>query len=95
MHCITHAHGPAQKCIEAIGANAFKKSPYPVVITLENHTDEVNQRQMATDLRQILGSKLYIPSEEDRKGLWRSPEYLKGKVSAFFRCALELDAPRV
>eukprot|EP00983_Pelagomonas_calceolata_P120608 1160722-Pelagomonas_calceolata.AAC.8 len=69
-----------QKCVEAVAENAFKSSPYPVIITLENHTDEPNQKLMAKDLREVLGSKLYVPTEEDRKGTWKSPEYLKHKV---------------
>jgi len=69
-----------RKCVEAVAENAFKSSPYPVIITLENHTDEPNQKLMAKDLREVLGSKLYVPTEEDRKGTWKSPEYLKHKV---------------
>nr|AHA93098.1 PLC protein [Dunaliella salina] len=69
-----------KSCVEAIGANAFKASPYPVVVTLENHTDTKNQKMMASILRQVLGDKLYIPTEEDRHGDWKSPEQLKGKV---------------
>lgn len=72
----------SQKCIIAIAENAFKTSPYPVIITLENHTNEKNQKAMAERLKKFLGEKLYIPTAEDRKRPWKSPEELKGKVSA-------------
>jgi len=75
LHCLH-----LQRCIEAIAENAFKTSPYPVIITLENHTDEPNQKQMAATMRQILGCKLYLPTAEDRKRDYKSPEELKHKV---------------
>jgi len=78
-HTHTHTH-TLQRCVEAVAASAFKASNFPVVITLENHTDVPNQKAMANDLRQVLGDKLFVPTEEDRMGDWKSPEALKGKV---------------
>jgi hypothetical protein len=32
-----------QDCVAAIAAHAFTSTPFPAIITLENHTDEANQ----------------------------------------------------
>ncbi len=34
---------PWQDCVRAIHENAFLASPYPVIITMENHADADNQ----------------------------------------------------
>mmetsp|Transcript_1910 Transcript_1910/g.5062 ORF Transcript_1910/g.5062 Transcript_1910/m.5062 type:complete len:502 (-) Transcript_1910:548-2053(-) len=67
-------------CVQAIREHSFKASPYPVTITIENHTDEENQGFMAKILKDVLGDKLFVPSEGQPGAEWLSPEALKGKV---------------
>lgn len=40
MRAHAHAHC-LQDCVEAVAAFAWKASPYPVTITIENHMDQV------------------------------------------------------
>uniref|UniRef100_A0A1A8R9V8 Phosphoinositide phospholipase C n=2 Tax=Nothobranchius TaxID=28779 RepID=A0A1A8R9V8_9TELE len=65
--------------IETINEYAFKASPYPLILSLENHCSREQQMVMARHLRSILGDKLvtkplkgldscYLPSPEDLKG---------------------------
>lgn len=70
---VTFAH-----CIAAIQKHAFETSPYPVIITIENHCDEENQTKMAEVLERLLGDLIYVPDADfvDHQ----SPEALRGKV---------------
>ncbi|KAG2445371.1 hypothetical protein HYH02_008836 [Chlamydomonas schloesseri] len=69
-----------KECIEAIAEYAFKSSPYPVIITMENHANTENQGKMAEILRVVLGDLLFIPDPNDPMDAWKSPEELKHKV---------------
>ncbi|GAX84834.1 hypothetical protein CEUSTIGMA_g12255.t1 [Chlamydomonas eustigma] len=64
-------------CIQAIRDHGFKASPYPVIITLENHTDVKNQVDLVNILRKELGSSLFVPPVPS-SGKWLSPSELKG-----------------
>ncbi|XP_072312488.1 1-phosphatidylinositol 4,5-bisphosphate phosphodiesterase delta-3-A [Eucyclogobius newberryi] len=68
-----------EEVIETINEYAFKASPYPLILSLENHCSVEQQTVMARHLRTILGDKLlskpikgwdtcYLPSPEDLKG---------------------------
>ncbi|KAG2502089.1 hypothetical protein HYH03_000581 [Edaphochlamys debaryana] len=67
-------------CIEAIRDNAFTASPYPVIITMENHADTENQGKMADILKETLGAALFVPDPNDPMSAYKSPEDLKGKI---------------
>ena len=66
-----------QTCVRAIRDHGFKSSPFPVIITLENHTHGVHQASLVAILRQELGSSLFIPPSEPQRQ-WMSPDALKG-----------------
>ncbi|XP_037547005.1 1-phosphatidylinositol 4,5-bisphosphate phosphodiesterase delta-3-A [Nematolebias whitei] len=72
---------PFVEVIETINEYAFKASPYPLILSLENHCSIEQQTVMAQHLRSILGDKLLI---KPLKGLdscyLPSPEDLKGKI---------------
>ncbi|KAM9094037.1 1-phosphatidylinositol 4,5-bisphosphate phosphodiesterase delta-1 isoform X1 [Sarcophilus harrisii] len=66
--------------IKAIKNYAFKASPYPVIISLENHCSLEQQKVMAHHLRTILGSLLLDRPVDDLVTHFPSPEQLKGKI---------------
>ncbi|KAJ8251039.1 hypothetical protein GJAV_G00216560, partial [Gymnothorax javanicus] len=72
---------PFREVIETIALYAFKASPYPLVLSLENHCSVEQQAVMARDLRTILGDKLLTKplSSQPLENL-PSPEQLKGKI---------------
>ncbi|XP_076000183.1 1-phosphatidylinositol 4,5-bisphosphate phosphodiesterase delta-3-A-like [Genypterus blacodes] len=72
---------PFKEVIETIGQYAFKASPYPITLSLENHCSVEQQAVMAKHLRTILGSKLLTKplSDQPLKDL-PSPEELKGRI---------------
>ncbi|XP_019949828.1 1-phosphatidylinositol 4,5-bisphosphate phosphodiesterase delta-3-A [Paralichthys olivaceus] len=72
---------PFKEVIETINQYAFKASPYPLILSLENHCSVEQQAVMAKHLRAILGSKLLTKalSENPLKDL-PSPEDLKGRI---------------
>lgn len=70
---------PFVEVIQTINEYAFTTSPYPVILSLENHCSVEQQTVMARHLRSILGDKLltkplkgwdttYLPSPEDLRG---------------------------
>eukprot|EP00197_Chlamydomonas_leiostraca_P008777 CAMPEP_0202864510 /NCGR_PEP_ID=MMETSP1391-20130828/4718_1 /ASSEMBLY_ACC=CAM_ASM_000867 /TAXON_ID=1034604 /ORGANISM="Chlamydomonas leiostraca, Strain SAG 11-49" /LENGTH=1008 /DNA_ID=CAMNT_0049544257 /DNA_START=178 /DNA_END=3205 /DNA_ORIENTATION=- len=67
-------------CVNAVRASAFSTSPYPVVITLELHADEANQRDMADVIAHELGPALYVPQPGEPGEGWKSPHDLQHKV---------------
>ncbi|TNN85881.1 1-phosphatidylinositol 4,5-bisphosphate phosphodiesterase delta-3-A [Liparis tanakae] len=72
---------PFKEVIETIAQYAFKASPYPLILSLENHCSVEQQVVMANDLRTILGSRLLTKplSAQPPKDL-PSPEELKGRI---------------
>ncbi|KAM4525490.1 1-phosphatidylinositol 4,5-bisphosphate phosphodiesterase delta-3-A-like [Odontesthes bonariensis] len=72
---------PFVEVIETINEYAFKASPYPLILSLENHCSVEQQTVMAQHLRSILGDKLLVKplSGLDSRYL-PSPEDLKGKI---------------
>ncbi|KXZ52101.1 hypothetical protein GPECTOR_10g1124 [Gonium pectorale] len=77
-------------CVAAIRDSAFVSSPYPVIITMENHANPDNQAKMAAILRDVLGDKLFVPDPNDARSAYLSPEALRGKVIC--RTSLKKDA---
>uniref|UniRef100_A0A3Q3XKS3 Phosphoinositide phospholipase C n=1 Tax=Mola mola TaxID=94237 RepID=A0A3Q3XKS3_MOLML len=83
---IYHGHTLTSKVtfkevIETINQYAFKVSPYPLILSLENHCSVEQQAVMATHLCTILGSKLLTKplSSQPLQDL-PSPEVLKGRI---------------
>lgn len=66
--------------ITAIKNYAFKTSPYPVIISLENHCTLDQQKTMAKHMKHILGDKMLLMPVEGRLKEFPSPEQLKGKI---------------
>ncbi|XP_051213432.1 phosphoinositide phospholipase C 2 isoform X1 [Lolium perenne] len=67
------------KCLRSIKEYAFVASPYPVIITLEDHLPPELQDKVAKMVLEVFGNILYYPQEEHPKEL-PSPEDLKGRV---------------
>ncbi|XP_077158993.1 1-phosphatidylinositol 4,5-bisphosphate phosphodiesterase delta-1 isoform X1 [Paroedura picta] len=65
--------------IKAIKNYAFKTSPYPVILSLENHCSLEQQKMMAHHLQAILQDMLLLAPVDSNKSL-PSPEQLKGKI---------------
>ncbi|XP_076985919.1 1-phosphatidylinositol 4,5-bisphosphate phosphodiesterase delta-1 isoform X2 [Tamandua tetradactyla] len=66
--------------LRAIRDYAFKASPYPVILSLENHCSLEQQRVMARHLRAILGTMLLDRPLDGVTASLPSPEQLKGKI---------------
>ncbi|XP_029337454.1 1-phosphatidylinositol 4,5-bisphosphate phosphodiesterase delta-1 isoform X1 [Mus caroli] len=66
--------------LRAIRDYAFKASPYPVILSLENHCSLEQQRVMARHLRAILGPMLLDQPLDGVTTSLPSPEQLKEKI---------------
>ncbi|CAF4339828.1 unnamed protein product [Rotaria sp. Silwood2] len=83
---VKHAYTLVKSClfesiIRSIKPNLFSKSPYPVVLDLENHCSLEQQQEMARILEEILGDHLINkPLSEEDPLVLPSPEELKYKV---------------
>ncbi|MBA0829874.1 hypothetical protein Goarm_014448 [Gossypium armourianum] len=67
------------KCLKSIKEHAFSASPYPVVITLEDHLTPDLQAKVAQMVTQTFGKMLFCPDSECLKEL-PSPEKLKYRI---------------
>ncbi|CAF1556127.1 unnamed protein product [Adineta steineri] len=72
---------PFESVIHFIEPNLFKTSPYPVILSIENHCSIKQQKEIARILKEILGNRL-ITEPPLSKSSWMlpSPENLKHKV---------------
>ncbi|KAJ8414288.1 hypothetical protein AAFF_G00051580, partial [Aldrovandia affinis] len=83
---IYHGHTLTSKVlfkevIETIGEYAFKASPYPLILSLENHCSLEQQEVMAQHLHTILGDKLLTkPLNSQLLKSLPSPEELKWRI---------------
>ncbi|XP_070583259.1 1-phosphatidylinositol 4,5-bisphosphate phosphodiesterase delta-1 isoform X1 [Erythrolamprus reginae] len=66
--------------IKAIKNYAFKISPYPVILSLENHCSLDQQVTMAQHLHSILKDTLLVVPIDSKTSSLPSPEQLKGKI---------------
>jgi len=66
--------------LEAIEKRAFKKSNYPVILSLENHCSVEQQVRMAEHLKEVFGDKLLVEPLPEDSTVLPSPEQLKGRV---------------
>uniref|UniRef100_A0A6Q2ZJA1 1-phosphatidylinositol 4,5-bisphosphate phosphodiesterase n=1 Tax=Esox lucius TaxID=8010 RepID=A0A6Q2ZJA1_ESOLU len=76
---------PFKEVIEAIAESAFKSSPYPVILSFENHVDSAKQQaKMAEYCRTIFGDALLIDPLEKYPLVpgqpLPSPQELLGKI---------------
>uniref|UniRef100_A0A8C6NJN6 Phosphoinositide phospholipase C n=1 Tax=Nothobranchius furzeri TaxID=105023 RepID=A0A8C6NJN6_NOTFU len=72
---------PFKEVIETISQYAFKASPYPLILSLENHCSVEQQAVMAKYLCTILGKKLLsTPLSDLLLEELPSPEELKGRI---------------
>uniref|UniRef100_A0A3B3ZAQ0 Phosphoinositide phospholipase C n=1 Tax=Periophthalmus magnuspinnatus TaxID=409849 RepID=A0A3B3ZAQ0_9GOBI len=72
---------PFKEVIETIAHFAFKASPYPLVLSLENHCSVEQQAVMAKHLRSILGNRLLTkPLSDQALNELPSPEELKYRI---------------
>ncbi|XP_047967643.1 phosphoinositide phospholipase C 4-like [Salvia hispanica] len=67
------------KCLKSIKEHAFSASPYPVIITLEDHLTRDLQAKVAQMLSQVFGKMLFCP-ESDCLKEFPSPEELKHRI---------------
>ncbi|XP_019379079.1 PREDICTED: 1-phosphatidylinositol 4,5-bisphosphate phosphodiesterase delta-3 isoform X1 [Gavialis gangeticus] len=83
---IYHGHTLTSKIlfrdvIESIRDYAFKQSPYPVILSLENHCGLEQQATMARHMKTILGDMLLTQTLDGQVSrVLPSPEQLKGKI---------------
>ncbi|XP_003786299.1 1-phosphatidylinositol 4,5-bisphosphate phosphodiesterase delta-3 [Otolemur garnettii] len=83
---IYHGHTLTSKIlfrdvVQAVRDHAFTLSPYPVILSLENHCGLEQQAVMAHHLRTILGDMLVTQAlESQNPEELPSPEQLKGRV---------------
>ncbi|XP_038074700.1 1-phosphatidylinositol 4,5-bisphosphate phosphodiesterase eta-2-like isoform X2 [Patiria miniata] len=66
--------------ISIISKYAFVTSPYPVILSIENHCSLEQQKKMAQYLVEILGEMLHVPTIDPSRTTLPSPEELKGKI---------------
>ncbi|KAM9834695.1 1-phosphatidylinositol 4,5-bisphosphate phosphodiesterase beta-3 [Syngnathus typhle] len=76
---------PFKEVIEAIAESAFKTSPYPLILSFENHVDSAKQQaKMAEYCRTIFGDALLIDPLEKYPlvpgQLLPSPQEMMGKI---------------
>jgi len=82
---ITHWHFPVNKLdfkevLVNIRDIAFKKSPYPVIFSIENHCNNTSQEMMAQYFLDVLGKEnLYIVDTENPPLAYPSPNDLQRK----------------
>ncbi|KAJ7964193.1 Phosphoinositide phospholipase C [Quillaja saponaria] len=67
------------KCLKSIKEHAFSASPYPVIITLEDHLTPALQAKVAQMLTETFGDMLFRPKSESLKE-FPSPEKLKYRI---------------
>ncbi|XP_022990997.1 phosphoinositide phospholipase C 6 [Cucurbita maxima] len=70
---------PLLKCLKSINEHAFEKSPYPVIITLEDHLTPDLQAKVAEMVTGIFGDTLFYP-QADSLSEFPSPESLKHRI---------------
>ncbi|KAJ4903944.1 Phosphoinositide phospholipase C 6 [Raphanus sativus] len=70
---------PLIKCLKSIRDYAFSSSPYPVIITLEDHLTSDLQAKVAEMATQIFGEMLYYP-ESDSLEEFPSPDSLLHRI---------------
>ncbi|KAK9965414.1 hypothetical protein ABG768_004507 [Culter alburnus] len=85
---------PFIEVVKVIAEYAFKTSPYPLILSLENHCCVEQQTIMAQQLRSILGDKLLTTPINDKLLQWLpSPEVMQSTlIELFIKCTLKPDS---
>ena len=63
-----------------INAQAFEKSAYPIILSIENHCSLKIQKQMAKEFKNVFGDRLVIDFLSKKEYALPSPENLKYRV---------------
>jgi len=66
--------------LKAIKKRAFKKSDYPIILSIENHCSVEQQIRMAKHLKDVFEDKLLLEPLPEDSSVLPSPEQLKGRV---------------
>lgn len=69
-----------RNALRCISKYAFQTSPYPVILTIENHVGFVQQKIMAEIFEEILGKQLYLPPDDAATKPLPSPHELRNKI---------------
>ncbi|KIH65305.1 hypothetical protein ANCDUO_04372 [Ancylostoma duodenale] len=77
---------PLKTVCSAIAETAFKTSPYPVLLSIENHLSKHQQKQMVTIFREVFGSKLLAHPLKTHPVTFESTTFYsyKGRIQGFF-----------
>ncbi|XP_022150958.1 phosphoinositide phospholipase C 6-like isoform X2 [Momordica charantia] len=67
------------RCLKSIKENAFLASPYPVIITLEDHLTPDLQAKAAENIKETFGDMLFVPESEYQQE-FPSPDELKYRI---------------
>ena len=65
---------------DAIKPYAFSASPYPLILSIENHCSREQQDRMAELFTSVLGSLLWADPVDPTLGALPSPNLLKNKI---------------
>ena len=81
-HALPTAPIKLSSALTAVKLNAFVASPYPVILTIENHCNKKLQSIQAKMFRDILGDRLYVLNEgcSDGFNVFPSPKDLLGRI---------------
>lgn len=79
-HTLTTKITLADVLKDAIQRYAFYSSPYPVILSVENHLSIPQQKVMIRQFKEILGDNLLTEEAEDDISKLPSPEELKNKI---------------
>merc|ERR1719474_149344 len=66
--------------VDAIKPYSFIISPYPVILSIENHCSPEQQDVMAKHMREVLGDLLFTSPVDKEKNSLPSPEDLRNKI---------------
>ena len=67
--------------VKAIAEHAFWRSTYPLVISIENHTDVLRQQFMAEIFKDFFGDRLVVsPIPDWTRATYPSPDKLRGRI---------------
>ena len=65
---------------DAIKPYAFSASPYPLILSIENHCSREQQDRMAELFRSVLGDLLWTDPVDTSMSALPSPNFLKNKI---------------
>ena len=90
---ITHGYTLVTKLLlddilHELKQSAFIKSPFPVILSIENHLDEYHQEIMAKKFKEILGDLYIFPSD-------KKPEYLPSLEDLKYKFIIKCSGKRL